>query len=91
MKPNNHIKIPKKLGVLMVNLGTPEKTDFVNMWKYLREFLSDRRIIELTRLIWYPHLRNYSLVRPGKSGKLQVCDKNESPLKVFTRSVGKNW
>ena len=53
MKPDNHIKIPrKKLGVLMVNLGTPEKTDFINMWKYLREFLSDRRIIELTRLIW---------------------------------------
>ena len=41
MKPDNHIKIPrKKLGVLMVNLGTPEKTDFINMWKYLREFLS---------------------------------------------------
>ena len=38
MKPNNHIKIQKKLGVLMVNLGTPEKTDFVNMWKYLRDF-----------------------------------------------------
>ena len=51
MKPNNHIKIPKKrIGVLMVNLGTPEKTDFINMWKYLREFLSDRRIIELTEL-----------------------------------------
>ena len=93
MKPNNHIKIPKKkLGVLMVNLGTPEKTDFVNMWKYLREFLSDRRIIELTRLIWYPILYGIILiVRPGKSGKLykSIWDKkkNESPLKVFTRSV----
>ena len=96
MKPNNHIKIPKKkLGVLMVNLGTPEKTDFVNMWKYLREFLSDRRIIELTRLIWYPILYGIILiVRPGKSGKLykSIWDKkkNESPLKVFTRSVTKN-
>ena len=51
MKPDNHIKIPrKKLGVLMVNLGTPEKTDFINMWKYLREFLSDRRRTEVGRL-----------------------------------------
>ena len=57
MKPKNHINIPKKkLGVLMVNLGTPEDTDFVSMWKYLREFLSDKRIIELTRVIWYPIL-----------------------------------
>ena len=81
MKPNNHIKIPKKkLGVLMVNLGTPEKTDFVNMWKYLREFLSDRRIIELTRLIWYPILYGIILiVRPGKSGKLykSIWDKKK--------------
>ena len=72
MKPKNHIDIPKKkLGVLMVNLGTPEDTDFVNMWKYLREFLSDRRIIELTRVIWYPILYCIILiVRPKKSGKL---------------------
>ena len=93
MKPDNHIQIPKKkLGVLMVNLGTPEKTDFINMWKYLREFLSDRRIIELTRLIWYPILYGIILmVRPGKSGKLykSIWDKknDESPLKVFTRNV----
>ena len=93
MKPDNHIKIPrKKLGVLMVNLGTPEKTDFINMWKYLREFLSDRRIIELTRLIWYPILYGIILmVRPGKSGKLykSIWDKKNdaSPLKVFTRNV----
>ena len=49
MKPDNHIKNSKKIGVLMVNLGTPEDTDFINMWKYLREFLSDKRIIELTK------------------------------------------
>ena len=42
MKPDNHIFIPdKKIGVLMVNLGTPEKTDYISMWLYLREFLSD--------------------------------------------------
>ena len=93
MKPNNHIEIPKKkLGVLMVNLGTPEKTDYINMWKYLREFLSDKRIIELTRIFWYPILYCIILiVRPRKSGKLYdvIWDKkkNESPLKVFTRNV----
>ena len=60
MKPNNHIEIPKKkLGVLMVNLGTPEKTDYINMWKYLREFLSDKRIIELTKNILVPNTLLY--------------------------------
>ena len=93
MKPDNHINIPeKKLGVLMVNLGTPENTDFVNMWRYLREFLSDKRIIELTRILWYPILYCIILiVRPKKSGKLYktIWDKkeNESPLKVITRNL----
>ena len=78
----------------MVNLGTPEKTDYINMWKYLREFLSDKRIIELTRIIWFPILYGIILlVRPKKSGKLYdaIWDKknNESPLKVFTRSITK--
>ena len=55
----------------MVNLGTPEDTDFINMWKYLREFLSDKRIIELTKILWYPILYGIILlVRPKKSGKL---------------------
>ncbi len=76
----------------MVNLGTPEDTDFVSMWKYLREFLSDKRIIELTRVIWYPILYCIILIlRPKKSGKLYktIWDKkkNESPLKILTRSL----
>ncbi len=51
----------------MVNLGTPEDTDFINMWKYLREFLSDKRIIELTKILWYPILYGIILlVRPKK-------------------------
>ena len=56
MKPNNHIYTKKKIGVLLINLGTPENTDYTSMWLYLREFLSDKRIIELTRLLWYPIL-----------------------------------
>ena len=51
MKPDNHIFIPeKKIGVLMVNLGTPENTNYTSMWLYLREFLSDKRIIELNKI-----------------------------------------
>ena len=93
MKPDNHIFIPeKKIGVLMVNLGTPDNTDYVSMWLYLREFLSDRRIIELTRFLWFPILFLIILIiRPKKSGRLyeKIWDKkrNKSPLKVFSESV----
>ena len=68
MKPDDHIFIPeKKIGVLMVNLGTPENTNYTSMWLYLREFLSDKRIIELTRFIWFPILYFIILiVRPKK-------------------------
>ena len=63
MKPINHINIPeKKVGVLLVNLGTPDGTDYFSMWRYLREFLSDRRIIELPRVLWYPILYLFILV-----------------------------
>ncbi len=94
-KPNKHIKIPKKkIGVLLINLGTPENTDYISMWKYLREFLSDKRIIELSRLLWYPILYLIILlVRPKKSGKLYekiwMKRKNISPLKAFTNSISK--
>ena len=93
MKPDNHIFIPKKkVGVLMVNLGTPEATNYISMWKYLREFLSDKRIIELPRFLWYPILFFIILiVRPKKSGRLydKIWNKklNKSPLKVFTESI----
>ena len=78
----------------MVNLGTPEKTDFLGMWRYLREFLSDKRIIELTRIIWFPILYGIILlVRPRKSGKLydSIWNKkqNESPLKIYTKNIAK--
>jgi ferrochelatase len=81
----------KKIGVLLVNLGTPDGTDFWPMWRYLREFLSDPRVIELNKAIWYPIL--YGLVlttRPKKSGanyrKIWNREKDESPLRTFTRS-----
>ena len=79
-----------KVGVLLVNLGTPEGTSFAPMWRYLREFLSDPRVIELPRLVWYPIL--YGLVlttRPQKSGRnyarIWNRERDESPLKTITR------
>jgi len=80
-----------RTGILLVNLGTPNGTDFRSMWRYLREFLSDPRVIELPRLLWYPIL--YGLVlttRPRKSGaKYRTIwnqARDESPLRTFTRA-----
>ena len=80
-----------KIGVMLVNLGTPDGTDFKPMWRYLREFLSAPRVIELNKAIWYPIL--YGLVlttRPKKSGanyaRIWNREKNESPLRTFTRA-----
>jgi ferrochelatase len=82
-----------KIGVMLVNLGTPDGTEFKPMWRYLREFLSDPRVIELNRAIWYPIL--YGLVlttRPKKSGanyaRIWNRERNESPLRTFTRAQG---
>lgn len=82
---------PARTGVLLLNLGTPDGTDFKPMWRYLREFLSDPRIVELNRLIWYPILYGLVLtVRPKKSGenyaRIWNRERNESPLHTFTRS-----
>ena len=84
---------PGKVGVMLVNLGTPDGTDFKPMWRYLREFLSDPRVIELNKLIWYPILYGPVLTfRPSKSGanyaKIWNRERNESPLHTFTRSQG---
>lgn len=80
-----------KIGVLLVNLGTPDGTDYWSMWRYLREFLSDPRVIELNKAIWYPIL--YGLVlttRPQKTGanyaKIWNRERDESPLRTYTRA-----
>ncbi len=82
-----------KIGVLLVNLGTPDGTDKKSMRRYLKEFLSDRRVIETPRIIWWPLLNGIILnTRPKKSGALYASiwnnEKNESPLRTFTRSQG---
>ncbi|MDP3898687.1 MAG: ferrochelatase [Mesorhizobium sp.] len=80
-----------KIGILLVNLGTPDGTDVPSVRRYLREFLSDPRVIELNRAIWYPILYAFVLTtRPKKSGaayaKIWNRELDESPLRTITRA-----
>ena len=80
-----------RIGVLLVNLGTPNSTGYWAMRRYLKEFLSDRRVIEENRLKWWLVLNLIILtVRPGRKGrdydKIWNRERNESPLKTITRS-----
>lgn len=82
-----------KVGVLLVNLGTPDGTDYAPMRRYLKEFLSDKRVIEWPRALWYPILYGIVLnTRPKKSGaayaQIWNREKNESPLRTFTWAQG---
>lgn len=80
-----------RIGVLLLNLGTPDDTTYWPMRRYLKEFLSDRRVIEAPRWKWWPILNLVILtVRPGRKGKDYATiwnkDRNEGPLKTITRS-----
>jgi protoporphyrin/coproporphyrin ferrochelatase len=79
------------VGVLLVNLGTPDGTDAASVRRYLREFLHDRRVIEEDTLTWKFVLNAIILpLRPRSRGrdyeKIWNRDRNESPLKTITRS-----
>jgi ferrochelatase len=79
------------IGVLIVNLGTPEATDYWSMRRYLKEFLSDRRVIETPAWLWWPILNLVILTRrPGLKAKdydsIWNKELNESPLKTITSS-----
>jgi ferrochelatase len=80
-----------RLGLLLINLGTPEGTSYWPMRRYLGEFLSDRRVIELNPVLWWFILNGIILTtRPKRSGrayeKIWNRERNESPLKTITRS-----
>lgn len=82
---------PRKIGILLVNLGTPDGTDYFSMRRYLKEFLEDPRVIEANRIIWWLILNLIILTkRPFSSGEAYESiwnkDKNESPLKTISRS-----
>ena len=91
MLPNTHPEITYgKTGLLLVNLGTPESPDKKGLRPYLKQFLSDRRVIETSPLIWQPILRGIILnTRPKKSAeayaKIWRQESNESPLRYYTR------
>ena len=90
-RPADHPDIKKpRIGVLLLNLGTPDGTDYWNVRRYLSEFLSDPRVIETPQAIWQPILQGVILsVRPQKSGANyeRIWDKQagDSPLRVITR------
>jgi len=91
--PSDHPHFPGrgKTGLLLVNLGTPDGTDTPSMRRYLKQFLSDRRVIEVPRLLWWLILNGIILnIRPRKSGDAYARiwlkdDPDGSPLRRITR------
>ena len=80
-----------KTGVLIINLGTPDSTNWWDIRKYLKEFLSDRRVIEVNPLIWQVILNLFILTfRPSKTAhaykKIWRKENNESPLLYYTKN-----
>ena len=80
-----------KTGVLLVNLGTPDSTGWWDIRKYLKEFLSDRRVIEVNPILWQIILNLFILtLRPSKTAhaykKIWRKESNESPLLYYTRN-----
>jgi len=88
--PVDHPPIPApKVGVLLMNLGTPDGPDARSVKRYLAEFLSDRRVVELPAIAWQPILRGIILnTRPKKSAHAyqQVWREDGSPLAAITRA-----
>jgi ferrochelatase len=87
--PADHPPIPaRKVGVLLTNLGTPDGPDAKSVKRYLGEFLSDRRVVEIPAIAWQPILRGIILnTRPKKSAHAYglVWSEEGSPLAAITR------
>ena len=78
-----------KTGLLLVNLGTPDTTNWFDIRKYLKEFLSDRRVIEVNPILWQIILNLFILnLRPSKTAKaykeIWMQKENMSPLRYYT-------
>ena len=83
-----------KTGILLVNLGTPDSTSWWDIRKYLKEFLSDKRVIEVNPIVWQIILNLFILTfRPSKTAKaykeIWMKDKNMSPLRYFAQMQAK--
>ncbi len=90
--PTDHPQVAfGRIGVLLINLGTPDGTDYWSMRRYLKEFLSDRRVIEVNPAVWWVILNAFVLTkRPFSSGEAYKLiwnkEKDESPLRTITRA-----
>ena len=78
-----------KTGILLINLGTPDSTSWLDIRKYLKEFLSDNRVIEVNPIIWQIILNLFILTfRPSKTAKaykeIWMKEENISPLRYYT-------
>jgi len=89
---DQHPEIKKdKVGILLISLGTPDAPTYAAVRRYLKEFLSDPRVIETPRLVWLPILYGPILTfRPARSArayqKIWDQERGESPLRTFSRS-----
>ena len=91
-RPADHPNAPRgRVGLVLLNLGTPDATDYWSMRRYLNEFLSDRRVIDYPRLLWQPLLQLVILSkRPFSSGEAYRSiwndERDECPLRTVTRN-----
>src|SRR5271163_2635528 len=81
---------PERIGVLIVNLGTPDSPSYLAVQRYLREFLGDRRVIDTSRLIWLPLL--YGLILPFRPIRTarnyrKIWMHGGSPLAVYSNRL----
>jgi len=90
IRPSDHPAIPApRIGVLLVNLGTPDAPTPKAVRRYLKEFLSDPRVVEIPKLVWWPILNGIILnTRPKKSAHAyqQVWGADGSPLAAITKA-----
>jgi ferrochelatase len=88
-RPENHPAVPRpRIGVLLINLGTPDAPEARAVRRYLAEFLSDPRVIEIPAVAWKPILHGIILrTRPRKSAEAynQIWTNEGSPLRVIAR------
>ncbi|WP_406697596.1 ferrochelatase [Sphingomonas qomolangmaensis] len=89
LPPEHPPVMARKIGVLLMNLGTPDGPDTKSVKRYLAEFLSDRRVVEIPPIAWQPILRGIILnTRPKKSAEAyeQVWSEDGSPLAAVTKA-----
>ena len=89
--PERHLDVKAgRVGILLINLGSPDDTSFLSVRRYLMEFLSDRRVVEARGLGWWLVFNAIILTRRPKSlgeayGKIWNRQVDEAPLKTITR------